>query len=260
MSSLHGKTIWLTGASSGIGLALAEALANEGASLILTARSEDTLTALANRLPGQHHVAVMDLMQPEHAFESATKVVAAHQVDILINNAGVSQRSLALETDLSVYRKLMDINYFSVVALTQAVLPSMVKRQSGHIVTVSSVAGKVGTKLRSGYAGSKFGVIGFMDCLRAEMREHGVHCTTICPGFVNTAIAHNSLVGNGQPLNQADPDNAGGISAEQCARAIVKAIKAQKAEVVVADGLSKLAPLLNRFFPSLVRKMVANRK
>ena len=259
MSQIQGRTIWLTGASSGIGLALAEALAQEGASLILTARSGQQLQQLAERLPGEHHVEVMDLMHPELAGERAEQIARQYTIDMLINNAGVSQRSLTLDTELSVYRRLMDINYFSVVALTKAVLPAMVERGEGHIVTVSSVAGKVGTKLRSGYAGSKFGVIGFMDCLRAEMAEQGVRCTTICPGFVNTQIAHNSLVGDGKTLNQPDPDNAGGISAEQCAQHIVSAIKKNKDEVIVADGLSRLAPALQRFLPGLVRRMVAKR-
>lgn len=259
MSQIQGKTIWLTGASSGIGLALAEKFAAEGAKLILTARSEDKLNALAERLPGEHQVVPMDLMKPETAFQQAQALAKEYQVDILVNNAGVSQRSLALETELKVFRDLMEINYFSVVALTQAVLPTMIARKSGHIVTVSSVAGKVGTKLRSGYAGSKFGIIGYMDCLRAEMKEHGIPCTTICPGFVHTQIAHNALTGTGEKLNKEDPDNAEGISAEQCAKEIAQAIQADKAEKVVGSGLSKLAPRLQRFFPGLVRKLVANR-
>ncbi|RTE87500.1 MULTISPECIES: SDR family oxidoreductase [Gammaproteobacteria] len=259
MSHIQGKTIWLTGASSGIGLALAEALAARGAKLILTARSEDKLKALAEKLPGAHEVVPMDLMKPEAAFQQAQALANEKEIDILINNAGVSQRSLALETDLKVFRDLMEINYFSVVALTQAVLPTMVARRSGHIVTVSSVAGKVGTKLRSGYAGSKFGIIGYMDCIRAEMKENNIPCTTICPGFVHTQIAHNALTGTGEKLNKADPDNAGGISAEQCAKEIVQAIEKDKAEVVVGSGLSKLAPRLQRLFPGLVRKLVANR-
>ncbi|CUS48705.1 MAG: putative short-chain dehydrogenase [Idiomarinaceae bacterium HL-53] len=259
MSDIHGKTIWLTGASSGIGLALAHALARAGAQLILTARSEETLNTLASELPGEHQVFPLDLMNPEHALEAARRFVSQQPIDILINNAGVSQRSLTLETDLKVYRDLMEINYFSVVALTKAVLPSMLEQGNGHIVTVSSVAGKVGTKLRSGYAGSKFGVIGFMDCLRAEMFDKNIHCTTICPGFVHTQIAHNALTGSGEKLNREDPDNAGGISAEQCAKEIIQAIQNNKAEVVVGSGLSKLAPRLQRFFPGLVRTLVARR-
>ncbi|MCC5855322.1 MAG: SDR family oxidoreductase [Idiomarina sp.] len=259
MSKIQGQTIWLTGASSGIGLALAEALAAQGARLILTARSVDTLEALAERLPGEHRVFPIDLMDPEGAYAQGQALLESEQVDVLINNAGVSQRSLTLDTELQVYRDLMEINYFSVVALTKAVLPQMQSRGTGHIVTISSVAGKVGTKMRSGYAGAKFGVIGFMDCLRAETFSQGIKVTTICPGFVHTQVAHNALTGDGSKLNQPDPDNTGGISAEQCADEIIRAILRNRDEVIVGKGLSKLAPTLQRFFPGVVRKLVAKR-
>lgn len=153
----------------------------------------------------------------------------------------------------------MEVDYFSVVALNQVVLPGMIERHNGHIVTVSSVAGKVGTKLRSGYSGAKFAVIGYMDCLRAEMAEHGVQCTTILPGFVHTQIAHNALTGDGSLRGKEDTDNAGGISPDQCASDIIQAIENNKAEVVSGKGMSKLAPLLQRFMPGLLRKMLANR-
>lgn len=177
----------------------------------------------------------------------------------MINNAGVSQRSLILETDLSVYRQLMEIDYFGVVALTKLVLPDMVARKSGHIVTVSSVAGKIGTKLRSGYSGAKYAVLGFMDSLRAEVTADKISCTSILPGFINTPVAHNSLTGDGSALGEPDQDNASGMSAEDCAEAIVKAIVGRKDEVVVGKGLSKLAPIIQRIAPGYVRKMMAKR-
>ena len=261
MTSLTNKTVWLTGASSGIGLALAHQLAEKGAKLILTSRREQQLEELRQTLPNseQHQVLALDLSQPEQAKETASVALANTQVDILINNAGVSQRSLAMETELPVYRTLMEVDYFSVVALNQVVLPQMVKRRDGHVVTVSSVAGKVGTKLRSGYSGAKFAVIGYMDCLRAEMAEHGVHCTTVLPGFVHTQIAHNALTGDGSLRGKEDQDNAGGISPKQCATDIIRAIEANKAEVISGKGMSKVAPLLQRFFPGVLRKMLANR-
>jgi len=261
MSILKGKTIWLTGASSGIGLALAHELANVGARLILTSRRQAALEEVRGQLANsaQHKVLALDLAQPEQAVEQARAALGDQQIDILINNAGVSQRSLVLDTDLSVYRKLMEIDYFGVVALTKLVLPAMVARQQGQIVTVSSVAGKIGTKLRSGYAGAKYAVLGFMDSLRAEVSEAGVICTSILPGFINTPVAHNSLTGDGSALNEADSDNANGMSAEACAREIRRAIEAGKAEVVVATGLSKIAPWLQRLAPGLVRRMMAKR-
>ncbi|RXS41966.1 SDR family oxidoreductase [Idiomarina sp. 29L] len=261
MTAIANKTVWLTGASSGIGLALAHHLAEKGARLILTSRREAQLEELRLSLanPDAHSVLALDLNYPEKAKETASSALASKTVDILINNAGVSQRSLAMETELPVYRTLMEVDYFSVVALNQVVLPGMIERHNGHIVTVSSVAGKVGTKLRSGYSGAKFAVIGYMDCLRAEMAEHGVQCTTILPGFVHTQIAHNALTGDGSLRGKEDTDNAGGISPEQCASDIIQAIENNKAEVVSGKGMSKLAPLLQRFMPGLLRKMLANR-
>ncbi len=261
MTYFQGKTVWLTGASSGIGLAMAEQLAQAGAHLILTSRRQAALEQVkANLLhPERHRVLALDLAQPEQAANAAASALGDQVIDILINNAGVSQRSAIIDTDLSVYRQLMEIDYFAVVALSKLVLPRMIERKSGQIVTVSSVAGKVGTKLRSGYNGAKFGVIGFMDSLRAETAEHNLVVTSILPGFINTQVAHNSLTGDGSALGKEDPDNAGGISAEECARKSLQAIAAGKAEVVVGAGLSKLAPLLQRFAPGLVRRMIAKR-
>lgn len=257
----QGKTVWLTGASSGIGLAMAQQLADAGAHLILTSRRADALEAVRQGLahPERHRVLALDLSQPEQAVATAASELGDQVIDILINNAGVSQRSLILDTDMKVYRQLMEIDYFGVIALTKLVLPRMLERQSGHIVTVSSVAGKVGTKLRSGYNGAKFGVIGFMDSLRAETYGKGVTVTSILPGFINTQVAHNSLTGDGSALGHEDPDNAGGISAESCAAQSLQAIAKGKAEVVIGSGLSKLAPFLQRFFPGLVRNLVAKR-
>ncbi|RAK01679.1 SDR family oxidoreductase [Aliidiomarina maris] len=259
MTTIQGATIWLTGASSGIGLALAEQLAAKGAKLILTARSTQTLEALAERLPGEHQVLSLDLSKPEEAVRNAATALGEQKIDILINNAGVSQRSLALDTEFQVYRDLMEINYFSVVALSKWVAPRMVEQGHGCIVSVSSVAGKVATKRRSGYSGAKFAVIGFMDALRAELKASNVHCLTVCPGFVHTQIAHNALVADGSRLGQADPDNAGGISAEQCAQEIVRAIEQRRDEIVVGKGLSKIAPWLQRVAPGLLRNMIAKR-
>ncbi|RUO26031.1 short chain dehydrogenase [Aliidiomarina minuta] len=259
MSTINGKTIWVTGASSGIGLALAEQLAAAGANLVLSARNQDKLKSLADRLPGTHIVFPLDLSRPEKAMAKADHFLEDIQVDILINNAGISQRSLALETDFEVYRDLMEVNYFSVVALSKMLAPHLIQQGGGHIVTVSSVAGKVGTKHRSGYSGAKFAVIGFMDCLRAELADKNVRCLTVCPGFVHTQIAHNALTGDGSQLGKADPDNAGGISAEECARQIIQAIQRNKDEIVVGKGLSKVAPMLQRFFPGLLRRLIARR-
>ena len=262
MTAIKDKTIWLTGASSGIGLALAKQLADAGAALVLTSRREQQLDALRQALPNsdKHRVLALDLSQPETAQAAAEQALADTRVDILINNAGVSQRSKALDTDLSVYRQLMEIDYFGVVALNQVVMPKMIEQGAGHIVTVASVAGKVGSKLRSGYSGAKFAVVGYMDCLRAEMAEHNVQVTSILPGFVNTQIAINALQADGKQQGHNDPEIEQGISADECATGIIKAIQADKAEAIIGKGLSALAPTLKRFLPGLVRRIAAKRE
>jgi len=262
MTAIKDKTIWLTGASSGIGLALAKQLADAGAALILTSRREQQLEELRQALPNseKHRVLALDLAQPETAQAAAEQALADTPVDILINNAGVSQRSKALDTDLSVYRQLMEIDYFGVVALNQVVMPKMIEQGAGHIVTVASVAGKVGSKLRSGYSGAKFAVVGYMDCLRAEMAEHNVQVTSILPGFVNTQIAINALQADGKQQGHNDPEIEQGISADECAAGIIQAIQADKAEAIIGKGLSALAPTLKRFLPGLVRRIAAKRE
>lgn len=261
MTQLTNTTVWLTGASSGIGLALAKQLADNGAKLILSARREQQLNELRDRLPNasEHRVLPLDLSNPEQAQKVADKALQGTQIDILINNAGVSQRSKALDTELSVYRQLMEVDYFGVVALNQVVLPQMVARQQGHIVTVASVAGKVGSKLRSGYSGAKFAVVGYMDCLRAEMAEHNVNVTSILPGFVNTQIAINALQADGQQQGHNDAEIEQGISADDCAARMIQAIQKNQSEVIIGKGLSAIAPTLNRFFPGLVRRITAKR-
>lgn len=260
--NVNNKTIWITGASSGIGKALCEELAKKGARLILTSRREPELEKIRQTLnqPDNHTCIPLDISDYNTLTEKALEALSTiGKVDILINNAGISQRSLILETDLKVYEQLMAVNYLGVIALTKAVLPQMVERKSGCIVTVSSVAGKIGTKERSGYSGSKYAVIGFMDCLRSEVTEHNIQCLTVCPGFVNTNIAINALTGDGTNRNRADNDNASGISANSCAIQIIKGIEKNKQEIVTGKGQSKIAPLIKRISPQLINYITAKR-
>ena len=252
------RVIWITGASSGIGEALAVELAKRGARLILSSRRREALESVRERLtnPKSHWIVPLDLGVPEslQAVVDAT-LPEVGRVDILINNGGVSQRSLARETELSVDRRLIEVNYLGTVAMTKAVLPAMLKRQSGWIVAVSSVAGKVGSQMRSGYSGSKHAVVGFMDCLRAELWSSGIRVLVACPGWVKTNISLNALNAKGERDNIMDESIAGGISAEVCALAIIRALEKGRDEVIIGKGLSRLAPTVKRFLPGLLNQI-----
>ena len=161
---------------------------------MLSARNEQALEQVKNSLVGQGHVVLpLDLSAAESLLKELPEQLAAiGDIDILINNGGVSQRSLFADTDFATYQQLMAVNYFGTVALTKLVVAQMQARKQGMIVAISSVAGKVGSKFRSGYSGSKYAVVGFMDCIRAELAADGIHCLTVVL-LVQTRIAHNSL-------------------------------------------------------------------
>jgi len=257
--NFNNKTVWITGASSGIGKELAIQFAQLGAQVILSARNVEKLQQLSNELAGtQHKVIPLDLSQPEQVLEYVTKNINdIGKVDILINNGGVSQRSLFLENDFSVYRQLMEVNYFGLVALTKAVLPSMVKNGGGSVVSISSVAGKVGSQFRTGYSGSKYAVVGFMDCLRAEVANKNIHCLTICPGSIKTAIAHNSLNEHGVAQNKAEHSIENGMDVTLAVKQMINAIATGQDEVVIGEGISGWAPTIKRFFPGLFNRLTA---
>ncbi|TMO80280.1 short chain dehydrogenase [Pseudoalteromonas sp. S3776] len=253
------KTVWITGASSGIGKELATQFAQLGANVILSARSVDKLNKLKQSLHGDGHIVLpLDLSAPEAVLDQVTNLLETlPAIDILINNGGVSQRSLFLKNNFNVYRQLMEVNYFGLIALTKAVAPSMVARRSGSIVSISSVAGKVGSKFRTGYSGSKYAVVGFMDCLRAELAEHNIHCLTICPGSIKTAIAHNSLNEQGIAQNKPEHSIENGMDVSIAAKKMILAIGNKKDEVIVGKGLSGWAPTIKRFFPRLFNRLTA---
>lgn len=252
------KVVWITGASSGIGEALAEELAKQGAQLVLTARRSERLEALKQRLPQPGNVVILpgDLLDPSAIVPLAQRAQAlVGRIDILVNNAGISQRSTALEASLEDVRRLMEINFFAPIALTNAVLPGMLERGSGSIVIVSSVAGYVGTPQRSSYCASKHAVRGYYDSLRAELHGTGVGVTVVCPGYVNTEITEHALRAGGGEHGKKDKAIANGLSAQTCAKAIAKAIARGKTELAIG-GPEVLAIYAKRFFPKLVERLV----
>lgn len=258
--NFDGKIVWITGASGGIGKALAVGLAKKGAHLILSARNESLLNSLNKELGGNHRVIPLDMTDYDAVQKAVDSLIAEGAVpDVLVNNAGISQRSLTIETDMDVYRRLMELDYFAVVYITKALLPAMLEKK-GMVVTVSSVAGKMATRLRSGYSGAKFAVYGFMDALRAESHAQGLKVVVVAPGMIATDVAKNALVGDGNHQGYDDTGTAAGIDVNVCASRIIKGLEAGKDEIVVAGAREQAALLLNRFWPSQLRKFMRTAK
>ena len=230
--SFAGKSVWITGASSGIGAALAVAFAAEGARLVLSGRNAAALDAVRAQC-GDATVIAFDTTD----LAALPGVVAlAGPVDMLVNNAGISQRSLFLDTGFDVYRTVLEVDFFAPLRLTQLVLPAMVARGSGAVVNIASVAGKIGSPLRTGYCAAKHAMVGWSDALRAEIAQYGVAVHVVTPGFVRTAIATNAVQGDGSSRGCSDADIEAGISPAAAAATILAGIAAGKREIPVSDG------------------------
>lgn len=232
------KTIWITGASSGIGEQLAYDLSATGARLILSARRTEALEAVKARCQSPHADAItvlpLDLGKHHELPTKAQEVLAQHgKVDILINNGGISQRALALDTELAVDKRIMDVDYFGTIALTKALLPSMVRHRIGHILTLTSVSGKLGVAQRTAYCAAKHALHGFMDALRAEVAQYDIAVTTVCPGYVRTSIAHNALTAGGQANQKADDNIENGMTTAYVSRRILHALHKRREEVYI---------------------------
>ena len=263
MPFFHQKIVWITGASSGIGEALAIELARQGARLVLSARRETELSrvaALTGLSAADVLIVPMD-MTDEAAFNPAIEQIMNRfgRIDYVFQNAGISQRSPAIDTTMAVYRQLMEVDFFGVVGLTKAVLPVMLKQGNGHFVVTSSVAGKLGVKQRSGYCASKHALHGFFDALRAETTNAGLRVTMVCPGYINTSLPLSALSANGQPHNRMDDQQANGMAADVCARRIVRAVISNKREFYVG-GREVFGIYLARFWPGKLFDMMATRR
>ncbi|MCA6075369.1 SDR family oxidoreductase [Fulvivirga sedimenti] len=258
------KVVWITGASSGIGEALVDEYLKDGYSVILSARSKDKLEAISDQAsltyPGKTAVVVADLEDTDSLPAACEMAIQQFgHIDLLINNAGISQRSLTLETDISVYDRLMKVNYLGNIALTKALLPHFMGRGKGHVAVISSLVGKFGSPYRSGYAASKHALHGFYDSARAELHDSNIHFTIVCPGFIRTNVSVNALTADGQPLNQMDDAQAKGMSPERCAHKIRQAIKKRKNEVYIG-GKEVYALYLKRFFPGIFARILPGAK
>jgi dehydrogenase/reductase SDR family protein 7B len=261
------KTIWITGASSGIGEALVHAFAQQGANIILSARRQSELERvkqecmhLANIPDERFFVLPLDLADSASLPAKTAQALAwKGSVDVMLHNGGVSQRSLAKDTTLEVDRRIMEVDYFGTVALTKALLPSFLERKVGHFVVVSSLVGMFGTPMRSSYSAAKHALHGFFDALRAETHDEGLLVTMICPGFIKTQVSVNALRGDGSAQRLMDDAQANGMDAGVCARRIVKAVAAKKLEVYIG-GRETLGVYLKRFVPRVFARVLRRAK
>lgn len=259
MKKFENKVVWITGASSGIGEATAYQFAKEGAKLILSARREDELLRVKQNtgLPS-HQVFILpiDIENIEKISEKAKQAIEHFgKIDVLFNNAGISQRGSVLDTDISVYQKIFNLNFFGVIALTKAVLPFMKQQKSGQIAVTSSVSGKLATPMRSGYCASKHALHGFFDALRSEIYQDNISVTLICPGYIHTNISYNAVAADGSKFGKMDENQANGMSPEECASRIVEAIYKKRDEVYMG-GKEVLGVYLKRFFPRILSKLL----
>lgn len=258
MSTFNNKVVWVTGASSGIGKEIVKQLDNQNATIILSARKIDKLNEVRSKLnqPEKHLCLALDLEVSSNFPSLAKQIVEKYgRIDFLFNNGGLSQRSEVNETPIEVDRRIMEINYFGNIALTKAVLPYMIKQKSGHIIPISSIAGKFGFYLRSAYSASKHALFGFYESLLLEEAKNGVHVTIACPGKINTNISMNALNGKGDKHGVMDHNQSTGMPVEECVRELLLAVKKNKKEVLIGNKEIK-AVTLKRFFPSLFWKVI----
>ncbi len=263
MSTFQNKVVWITGASSGIGEALAESFAAEGAKLILSSRRIEELQRVKNalKLPDSNVLILpLDLADSSNTAALAKQVIAKFgRIDILINNGGISQRSLTIDTSLETDRKIMEVNFFGTIALTKSVLPYMIKQKSGHIVTTSSIVGKFGFYLRSAYSASKHALHGFFESLRMEVYNDNIKILLVCPGKIRTNISINAITGDGNTHSKMDESTDNGLSSEACAQQILSGIKNNKEELFIG-GSDIRAVWMKRFFPGLFSKIIRKQK
>lgn len=261
MKSINGKVVWITGASSGIGEALAYELARRNCKLILSARNVEALEMVKSKcVTAEVVVLPFDLSDCGNAKNNVDKALAAFgTIDILVNNGGVSQRSLIAETDFEVDKKLIEVDYLGTVALTKALLPHFIKNKTGHFVTITSLMGKFGSPYRSGYCGAKHALHGFFDVLRMEHYKDFLDVTLICPGFIQTNVAKNALTGNGSKQNKEDEATKNGMPVAVFAKKFVKAVESKKFEAYIG-GKEVMGVYLKRFFPKFLHYFVLRSK
>ncbi|OQX30129.1 MAG: hypothetical protein B0D92_00090 [Spirochaeta sp. LUC14_002_19_P3] len=257
LKALRGKSVWITGASSGIGLELALLAAQAGARLHLISSREEALKETARLCTAKGaqstHYLSADLSQIPAASEAAEKLLNEHgPPDYLILNAGVTQRARCGETNIDVVQYIMNLNFLSSAAIARTVLPAMLRRNGGHIGVTSSLTGRFGFPLRSSYSASKCALYGFFETVGLEYAREGIHVTLVIPGRIRTPISKNSLDGQGRRRDVMDPGNAHGLDVQICALKYWKAVIKGRPEIAIG-GLDKGMLFLHCFAPRLFR-------
>ncbi|MGE0088114.1 MAG: SDR family oxidoreductase [Bacteroidales bacterium] len=252
------KVVWITGASSGIGEALVYELAKQKAIIVISSNQQNELERVKQncvKLQAECYVQFLDVTNSEKINLATTEIISKYgKIDVLINNAGISQRALVVETPIEIDRKIMEINYFGSVMITKAVLPYMIKQRSGNIAVTSSISGKFGFPLRSAYSAAKHALHGFFETLRSEVYEHNIKVLIAFPGRVQTNISLHALTKDGTPHGKMDEGQSTGISAENCAKQYLKAIEKDKKEVLIGST-ELLMVYIHKFFPRLFYKL-----
>ncbi len=253
------KVVWITGASSGIGEAMAKAFNAQGARLILSARNTEALKRVQASFKEPNISSVilpLDIQQYRQMPSIAAKALEAFgKIDILINNAGISQRSLAIETDFEDDLRIIEIDLIGTIALSKAILPHLMTQKDAQIVVISSVMGKINTKYRTSYAAAKHGVVGYFESLRLEL-EGQVHICNIMPGFIATNIVKNAVSNSYNPDNQ----NAAGMPSDVFAQKALKAIYQRRKNVFIGGFKEKFALILKRVSPRMFDSVIKNMK
>ena len=256
---LKDKVVIITGASSGIGKALAVEFAKRGANLVLSARQYVTLCGIAQQLQTEYDIKAIAVQCDVTVEEDCAALIKQTlltfgQIDILVNNAGISMRALFKDVDLKVMKNLMDVNFWGTVYCTKHALPGILKTR-GSIVGVSSIAGYKGLPGRAGYSASKYAMNGFLDALRVENLRTGVHIMVACPGFTASNIRNTALDKNGVPQGESTLEEDKMMSAEEVARRIADRVE-NRERTIILTVQGKLTVFLSKFWPSFLDKQV----
>jgi dehydrogenase/reductase SDR family protein 7B len=263
MSIFKDKVVWITGASSGIGEALAKKFAASGAKLVLSARRINELERVKKSLElPEERVLILPLDLSDTTTINTLTQQVLHKfgcIDVLVNNGGISQRALTKDAPLEIDRKIMEVNFFGTVAITKSVLPYFLKQQSGQIIVISSISGKFGFYFRSAYSASKHALHGFFESLRMEVDKDNIKVLLVCPGKIRTNISVNAVTASGEKHNKMDPGTDEGMNAEQCALKIIQGVEKGKEELFIG-GKELKAVWIKRFFPGLFSKLIKKQK